>query len=85
MNRELVKTLLRSIRQSLGRFLSILGIIALGVGFFAGLKCSYPAMRSTAGQYLRQRRFHDFQLLSSLGFTDADVTAFSALDGVAAA
>ena len=85
MNRELVKTLLRSIRQSLGRFLSILGIIALGVGFFAGLKCSYPAMRATAGQYLRQRHFHDFQLLSSLGFTDADVTAFSALDGVAAA
>ena len=85
MNRELLKTLLRSIRQSLGRFASILGIIALGVGFFAGLKCSYPAMLSTAGEYLNRQHFHDFQLLSSLGFTASDVEAFSALDGVAAA
>ena len=85
MNRELLKMLLRSIRQSLGRYLSILGIIALGVGFFAGLKSSYPAMRSTAGRYFHDRRFHDFQLLSSLGFTDGDCAAFSSLDGVAAA
>jgi len=85
MNRELLKMLLRSIRQSLGRYLSILGIIALGVGFFAGLKSSYPAMQSTAGRYFHDQRFHDFQLLSSLGFTDSDRKAFSGLEGVAAA
>ena len=85
MNRELLKMLLRSIRQSLGRYLSILGIIALGVGFFAGLKSSYPAMQSTAGRYFHDQKFHDFQLLSSLGFTDSDRAAFSALDGVEAA
>ena len=85
MNRELLKMLLRSIRQSLGRYLSILGIIALGVGFFAGLKSSYPAMQSTAGRYFHDRKFHDFQLLSSLGFTESDCAAFSALDGVEAA
>ena len=85
MNRELLKMLLRSIRQSLGRYLSILGIIALGVGFFAGLKSSYPAMQSTAGRYFHDQKFHDFQLLSSLGFTDGDCAAFSALTGVEAA
>ena len=85
MNRELLKMLLRSIRQSLGRYLSILGIIALGVGFFAGLKSSYPAMQSTAGRYFHDRKFHDFQLLSSLGFTDEDRAAFSTLAGVEAA
>ena len=77
--------LLRSIRASLGRYLAILAIVALGVGFFAGLKSSYPAMLSTADRYLREQRFHDFRLLSTLGFTDADAAAFETLDGVALA
>ena len=85
MDRLSVKMLLRSIRSSLGRFLSILGIVALGVGFFAGLKSSYPAMHGTADRYLRAQHFHDFRLLSSLGFTEADREAFAALEGVSAA
>ena len=85
MNRCTVRMLLRSIRASLGRYLAILSIVALGVGFFAGLKSSYPAMLTTADRYLRQQRFHDFRLLSSLGFTDEDIDAFAAFDGVVAA
>ena len=34
----LAKTVLRTIRKSLGRYLAVLSIIALGVGFFAGLR-----------------------------------------------
>ena len=85
MNRLTLKMLLRSIRRSLGRFLSILGIVALGVGFFAGLKSSFPAMQRTADNYLRAQHFHDFRLLSTLGFTESDREAFARLDGVAAA
>ena len=32
------KTTIREIKGSLGRFLAIFAIVALGVGFFAGLK-----------------------------------------------
>lgn len=85
MNRCTLKMLLRSIRRSLGRYLAILGIVALGVGFFAGLKSSYPAMHRTADDYLRRQRFHDFQLLSTLGFTEGDRAAFEREEGVAAA
>ena len=85
MNRCTLKMLLRSIRRSLGRYLAILGIVALGVGFFAGLKSSFPAMRRTADDYLRQRHFHDFQLLSTLGFSEGDRAAFEEAEGVAAA
>ena len=77
--------LLRSIRASLGRYLAILGIIALGVGFFAGLKSAQPVMLSTADAYLRQLHFQDFQLLSTLGFTAEDAEAFASLEGVARA
>lgn len=75
----------RSIRSSLGRYLAILAIVALGVGFFAGLKSSQPAMLTTADEYLRQTRFQDFQLMSTLGFTDEDVAFFAGQDTVAAA
>ena len=34
----LLKSTLREIRQSLGRFLAILTIVGLGVGFLAGLR-----------------------------------------------
>ena len=43
------KNNLRELRRSLGRWLAILAIIALGIGFFAGLKASKPAMLLTAG------------------------------------
>ena len=33
----------RELRHSLGRFLAIVAIVALGVGFFAGLKVAQPA------------------------------------------
>ena len=85
MNRYTIRMLLRSIRGSLGRYLAILAIVALGVGFFAGLKSSYPAMRGTAERYLAEQHFYDFQLLSTLGFTEQDVTAFAEMEGVAAA
>lgn len=74
------RMLLRSIRHSLSRYLAIMAIVALGVGFFAGLKSSRPAMLSTADRYMRQQHFQDFQLLSTLGFTQADLSAFQNLE-----
>ncbi len=82
MNRYTLKMLLRSIRQTMGRFLAIMAIIALGVGFFAGLKSSQPAMLSTADSYMRDQHMYDFQLMSTLGLTDLDVSSFRKLDGV---
>ena len=78
MNRYTLRTLFRSIRQSLGRYLAILAIVALGVGFFAGLKSSCPAMLETADSYLTQQHFSDYTLLSSLGLTAEDAEAFAA-------
>ncbi len=63
----------REIRQSLGRFLAILAIVALGVGFFAGLKITRTAMVQTTGRYLENHSFYDYRLLSTLGFEAEDV------------
>jgi len=39
------------IRRSLGRFLSIFFIVALGVAFFSGIRSSEPDMRATGDAY----------------------------------
>ena len=48
-------------------------IIALGVGFFAGLKVTDPAMRRSMHAYLTDNEFYDFRLISTLGFEQEDI------------
>lgn len=62
------KSTLREIKQSLGRYLAILAIVALGVGFFAGIKETKPAMVETADRYLKKTNLYDYRLVSTLGF-----------------
>ncbi|MBQ7437563.1 MAG: FtsX-like permease family protein [Oscillospiraceae bacterium] len=85
MNSETRKMLLRSIRATFGRFLAILAITALGVGFYAGLKSSQPDMLRSADDYLRRQKMYDLQLMSSLGLMKSDPAAFRRLPGVDAA
>lgn len=75
MNKAYKKNIRRTIGKSKGRFFAIMAIIALGVGFFAGLKVTKPGMIKTADSYLREHKFYDFRLLSSNGF-DEDEIAF---------
>ncbi|MGN1445917.1 MAG: FtsX-like permease family protein [Eubacteriales bacterium] len=76
------KSILRTIRKSLGRYLAILAIIALGVGFFAGLRVTRDAICETANQYIEELNLFDFRLVSTLGFTEEDVAAFRELEGI---
>ncbi|MBQ9960715.1 MAG: FtsX-like permease family protein [Firmicutes bacterium] len=73
MKNTLFKTTLREIRGSLGRWMAILAIVALGVGFFAGLKACRPAFLETGNTYLQEHKFFDYQLISTLGLEDEDV------------
>ena len=68
-----VKTILRSIRMTLPRFLAIFAIIALGVGFFSGLKVTTPSFVYTADIYTKEYSMFDFKLLSTIGFEQADI------------
>ena len=69
----MLKTTLREIKGSLGRYLAILAIVMLGIGFFAGLKMTKPTMVDTEDEYLREQNFFDYRLLSTIGFTEEDV------------
>ncbi len=83
MSSGMVKTTVREIKASFGRYLAILAIVMLGVGLYAGLKITKPAMIVTANTYLQEQNFFDFRLLSTIGFTDDDVEKLSHMDEVA--
>lgn len=84
MKKTMWKTTFREIWQSLGRFLAIMAIVALGVGLFSGLKVTKPFMVKTTEDYLTAKNFYDFRLLSTLGFEDEDVVYFASQPDVEA-
>lgn len=77
MKSMMKRTTIREIKQSLGRYLAIFAIVALGVGFFAGLKVTKEAMVHVVDQYLKEADFYDLRLLSTLGFEKEDVEVFA--------
>ena len=82
MNRSIIKLTKREIRSSLGRYLAIFAIIALGAGLFVGLRLSRPDFLETYNNYTNKTNFYDFRLVSTLGLTDEDLAEVKKMDGV---
>ncbi len=77
------KNIRREITGSLGRFLSILAIVALGTGFLAGLSATSPDMIDSVDQYYDENAMMDLQILSEMGLTEEDAQAIAEIDGIA--
>lgn len=82
MRSAFLKDIFREIGRSKSRFLSIFAIIALGAGFFSGLKASCPDMLATQQQYFMDQNLMDIRLVSTYGFSDKDMEAIRAMDGL---
>jgi putative ABC transport system permease protein len=80
--KALIKDIYREIKRSTGRFLSIMLIIAAGVGFFVGVKATAPSMHTTAERYFNENSLMDFEILSTVGFDDEDVRQVALIEGV---
>ena len=82
MKNAMTKATLREIKGSFSRWIAILAICALGVGFFSGLKICKEDFLLTGDTFLSQNHFYDFELISTLGLEEKDVTKIQNLDGV---
>lgn len=82
MNKSIIKLTKREISSSLGRYLAIFAIIALGAGLFVGLRLSRPDFLETYNNYTNKTNFYDFRLVSTLGLTDEDIAEVKKMDGV---
>lgn len=79
MKNALKKSAYREIRGTKSRFFSIFGIVAIGVGFFSGVKAAAPDMRLSADTYYDNTNLADFRLVSTYGFDENDLAALGAL------
>ena len=78
------KDIARSIRGSLGRFLAIAGIVALGTGFYAGLRMTCPDMNLCADEFYDTTHLMDIRVMSTLGLSDDDIEVLRDTEGVEA-
>ena len=80
MKKALLKDCFKEIIKGFKRFISILLIVLLGVGFFAGIKATSPDMKFTLDTYFDDKNVMDIQVISTLGLTDEDITELEKLD-----
>lgn len=78
----LFKNTIKKIKKSLGRFISITVIIALGVSFFIGLRESTPGILYTVDNYYDNHNLMDFKIISTKGLTKGDVSSLKELSNV---
>lgn len=77
-----IKDILREIKHSIGRFLSIMAIVAIGTAFFAGVKASVPDIKKSADTYFDKYKLMDIRMISNMGFSEEDVEAIKQVDGI---
>ena len=75
MKKSLLKDSIRQIKNTFKRFLSILLIVLLGVGFFAGIRAASPDMKEAVDKYFDEQNMMDIEVASTLGLTDNDIKA----------
>ena len=81
MRRNLRQTIIKSI----GRYLAITMIIALGAGLFVGLLMTKTDMVATGQRFVDQQYMFDLRMVGNYGWTDQYVRRFSQLEGVKSA
>ena len=82
MKSALKKNAVMEILGTKSRFLSIFFIIAIGIAFFAGVKSTAPDMKNSSDSYYRDSNLAHFRIVSTLGFSDNDIAALEAVDGI---
>ncbi len=76
------KNLRQSIIKSLGRYIAIVMIIALGASLFIGLLMTKSDMVATGQVFMDAQNMFDLRLMNSYGWTEEYLEEIAALDGV---
>ena len=85
MKKSLIKNNLKAIIKTRRRFISMLIMAFLGVGFYSGLVATSPDMHDSLDRYCDKSKMYDVKVVSTLGLTDEDVNAIKKINGVKSA
>ena len=73
MKTMLFKHIFMKIRQNYKRFLSLLFMALLGIGFYAGIEACSPDMLKTLDKFYDDNNVYDIKVVSNLGLDDKDI------------
>ena len=78
----LLKNSLKKIKKSFGRYLSLVLIIFIGVGFYAGIIESVPNIKRVQTEFYNEKNAMDIKVISTLGFNEDDIKALTDVEDV---
>ena len=78
----LLKNTIRKLKHSFGRYLSLLIIVLIGIGFYAGIQSSVPSIKKLQNDYYNETNLMDLTIRSTLGLTKDDVKALKNLPNI---
>lgn len=85
MKKSLFKNNIKEISKTRRRFISILIMAFLGVGFYSGLNASSPDMLESLDNYMNDSNMYDIQVISTLGLTEDDAIAINQINEISEA
>lgn len=84
MNALTLKNLLREIKRTFTKFLSIFAICALGVAFFAGIRATSPDMKEAGDMLYNTYNLSDISVISTSGLTADNIRDLESIEGIQA-
>lgn len=82
MKTKLLKHIFMKIKDNYKRFLSLICMAFLGVGFYAGIQSSSPDMLKTLDNFYDENNVYDISVISNVGLTDDDLLKLSKIKNV---
>ena len=82
MKKAYVKDIVKEIKRTRKRYISIIAIVILGVAFFVGINASCPDMLNTFNKYVNDYNVFDLNLISTVGFDNDDVGTIRNIDKI---
>lgn len=77
-----IKDTLRGIKKTIGRYLAIFGIVAIGVAFFTGVRSASPIMKYSVDKYYDESNMADIKVLSNSGLNKDEFKDIENIDQI---
>lgn len=78
----LFKKILRTAWKYKSQFISMIIMIAIGVGIFVGFNMEWVSLDENASRYFEETNFADFRIYNDKGFSEDDITKINEIEGV---
>lgn len=82
MKKAYLKDIVREIKRTRKRYISIIAIVVLGVAFYVGINTGSPDMLNTFSKYMDDYNMFDLNLMSTVGFKEEDIETIENIDKI---